>query len=107
MSRWPCATCTKPLIWPIGADSSGTATLRNPTASGTHSTAPISCCSSSPPGLFGEWKPQHHNVVDAARTSGVGHLVYARGLGADDVNEADWPTATPLSGPSETVVCRP
>ena len=30
---------------------------------------------------------QHHNVVDAARTSGVGHLVYTSGLGADVGNE--------------------
>src|SRR5829696_7289339 len=28
-------------------------------------------------------------LSDAARTSGVGHLVYASGLGADVVNEAD------------------
>ena len=55
---------------------------------------------------FWELKRQHDNVVDAARTSGVGHLVYTSGLGADVVNEAHWPTATPLSGPSETVVCR-
>jgi NAD(P)H dehydrogenase (quinone) len=61
---------------------------------------------SAPSSDFGERMRQHHNVVDAARTSGVGHLLYTSGLGADVVNEADWPTATPLSGPSETVVCR-
>lgn len=34
-----------------------------------------------------ERMPQHHNVVDAARTSGVGHLVYTSGLGADVIDE--------------------
>ena len=35
----------------------------------------------------GERMQQHHNVVDAALTSGVGHLVYTSGLGADVVDE--------------------
>jgi NAD(P)H dehydrogenase (quinone) len=38
---------------------------------------------SAPSSDSGERKRQHHNVVDAARTSGVGHLVYTSGLGAD------------------------
>ena len=41
-------------IWPIGAYSSGTATMRNPTASGTHSTAPIRLlCISAASSLWG------------------------------------------------------
>jgi len=35
----------------------------------------------------GERMQQHHNVVDAARTTGVGHLVYTSGLGADVVDQ--------------------
>jgi NAD(P)H dehydrogenase (quinone) len=42
---------------------------------------------SAPSSDSGERKRQHHNVVDAARTSGVGHLVYTSGLGADVVNQ--------------------
>jgi NAD(P)H dehydrogenase (quinone) len=39
---------------------------------------------SAPSSDSGERKRQHHNVVDAARSGGVGHLVYTSGL-------ADWP----------------
>jgi NAD(P)H dehydrogenase (quinone) len=42
---------------------------------------------SAPSSDSGERMRQHHNVVDAARTSGVGHLVYTSGLGADVGNE--------------------
>jgi NAD(P)H dehydrogenase (quinone) len=42
---------------------------------------------SAPSSDSGERKRLHHNVVDAARTSGVGHLVYTSGLGADVGNE--------------------
>jgi NAD(P)H dehydrogenase (quinone) len=35
----------------------------------------------------GERMRQHHNVVDVARTSGVGHLLYTSALGADVSNE--------------------
>ena len=38
---------------------------------------------SAPSSDSGERMRQHHNVVDAARTSGVGHLVYTSALGAD------------------------
>ena len=42
---------------------------------------------SAPRSDAGERMRQHHNVVDAARTSGVSHLVYTSGLGADVGNE--------------------
>jgi NAD(P)H dehydrogenase (quinone) len=42
---------------------------------------------SAPSSDSGERMRQHHNVVDAARTSGVGHLVYTSALGADVGNE--------------------
>ena len=42
---------------------------------------------SAPSSDSGERMRQHHNVVDAALTSGVGHLVYTSGLGADVGNE--------------------
>jgi NAD(P)H dehydrogenase (quinone) len=42
---------------------------------------------SAPSSDSGERMRQHHNVVDAARTSGVGRLVYTSGLGADVGNE--------------------
>jgi NAD(P)H dehydrogenase (quinone) len=61
---------------------------------------------SAPGSDSGERMRQHHNVVDAARTSSVGHLVYTSGLGADVSNEGGLATTTPLSGPSETAVCR-
>jgi NAD(P)H dehydrogenase (quinone) len=35
----------------------------------------------------GERMRQHHNVVEAARTSGVGYLIYTSGLGADVIDE--------------------
>jgi NAD(P)H dehydrogenase (quinone) len=38
---------------------------------------------SAPSSDSGERMRQHHNVVDAALTSGVGHLVYTSALGAD------------------------
>jgi NAD(P)H dehydrogenase (quinone) len=42
---------------------------------------------SAPSSDSGERMRQHHNVVAAARTSGVGHLLYTSALGADVVNE--------------------
>ena len=42
---------------------------------------------SAPSSDSGERMRQHHNVVDAARTGGVGHLVYTSGLRADVGNE--------------------
>jgi len=54
----------------------------------------------------GERMRQHHNVVAAARASGVGHLLYTSGREPMSPMNADWPTTTPSSGPSETVACR-
>jgi NAD(P)H dehydrogenase (quinone) len=84
MSRWRCATCTKPRIWPTVAvrvrhgDHEEPDSLRD-SFNGADRLLFISAPSSD----SGERKRQHHNVVDAARTSGVGHLVYTSGLGAD------------------------
>jgi uncharacterized protein YbjT (DUF2867 family) len=61
---------------------------------------------SAPSSDSGERMRQHHNVVDAARTSGVGHLLYTSGWEPMSSMKADWPTTTPLNGPSGTVVCR-
>ena len=61
---------------------------------------------SAPSSDSGERMRQHHNVVDAARTSGVGHLVYTSGLGADLGNEGGLADHHDTERAIRTVVCR-
>lgn len=79
----------------------------DPTASGTHSTAPTGCCSSPRPALT--LGSGNGSTTTSLTRRGPAALAISS-TPADwepmSAMKADWPTTTPVSGPSETVVCR-